>query len=91
MLTSTPYSNLLTYNQYRSLLTTAGYEPSSIEIEDISKDVFEPLSRFLGRQDTSLRAIGQNIGVFRVAKLLFGWWARTGIVRACVVVARRKS
>jgi hypothetical protein len=89
LMTSAPYSNFLTQKQYKEMLLAAGYPAENIEIEDISQYVFEPLSEFMTEKDIELRSIGLGIGAFRVAKWIFSWWGRTGIVRGCIVIARQ--
>ena len=89
MATSTPYGNFMTREEYTQLLVRAGYQADSITVEDVSEQVFEPLVKFLTRQDAQLRTIGQGIGAFRAARWVFNWWAKSGIVRGCIVVARR--
>lgn len=88
-LMSAPPSNFLTVKQYRQQLIDAGYEEGSIQIHDISENVFGPLAAFLGHQDRALRRIGLGIGPYRAAQWTFDWWARSGVVRGCIVVARR--
>ena len=89
LMTSAPYSNLLTQKQYKEMLLTAGYVQENIEIEDVSRYVFKPLSDFMTKKDIELRSIGLGIGAFRVARWIFSWWGSTGIVRGCIVVARK--
>lgn len=88
LLTSTPYNNLMTRNAYQAMLVAAGYNAERITFVDISDDVFDPLARFLNHQNTQLGIISKGIGPYHVAKWVFAWWARTGIVRGYVVVAR---
>jgi hypothetical protein len=88
---STPFCNFLTKDQYRKQLINAGYEADEIIIRDVSERVFSGLAKFLGEQDGKLRALGLGgIGAFHVAKWVFRWWGRSGIVRGCIVVARKK-
>ena len=88
-LTFTPYSNFLTPEQYRAQLVSAGYASDEVVIHDISKHVFAPLVAFLEERDTQLRMMGKGIGVFHMAKWIFGWWARSGVLRGCIVIARK--
>ena len=88
-LSSTPYSNFLTENQYRAQLAEAGYDAKNIEVRDISDRVFLPLTAFLDEHEKQLTAIGLALGRYEAARWVFRWWGRSGIVRACIVVARR--
>jgi hypothetical protein len=90
LLTSAPYSNFLTQTQYEQMLLNAGYAAENIEIDDITDYVFKPLSEYMAWKDVQLQSIGIGIGAFRVAKWIFSWWGRSGIVRGCIVVARKK-
>ena len=86
-----PWANFVTPEQYRAKLVEAGYDASGIVIRDISEDVFGPLSEFLARQDRELRVIGLGLGPLNVARLMFSWWARSGVVRGVIVVAKQKE
>lgn len=87
--TGTPFTNFITREEYVRLLVAAGYDPSRIEIKDVSRHVFPGITEFLGRRIQEGQAYGLKLGKFRGAKSVFGWWARRGIVRGVVVVARR--
>lgn len=89
LLMSAPQSNFITIRQYREQLVRCGYSASKLEIRDVSDRVFEPLSAFLDEREEQLRTIGLGLGAFRVAKWLFKWWARSGVVRGCIITARR--
>jgi hypothetical protein len=84
-----PWANFVTKEQYREKLVEAGYR--DIVIRDVSKQVFGPLASFLEGQGRRLEGIGLRLGPFHVAKWLFGWWGRTGIVRGVIVVAKHPS
>ncbi|KAL4889666.1 hypothetical protein BDV59DRAFT_104413 [Aspergillus ambiguus] len=84
----TPFANLLTAAEYEALLVEVGYALPRVEMRDVSPHVFAGLAAFIRRQDAALRPFGLGVGRFRVAARLFDWWARTGIVRGVVVVAR---
>ncbi|KAF2493290.1 hypothetical protein BU16DRAFT_563455 [Lophium mytilinum] len=89
VLSGSPYGNFVTVDQYRKKLQEAGYRAENIAMEDISEHVFTPLTGFLDRRERDLDAIGVGFGGLKAAKWLFGWWARTRIVRGVIVVARR--
>jgi hypothetical protein len=84
-----PWANFTTPQQYRKKLEQIGYNPEAITITDISEQVFAPLAAFLKEQDGRLKTLGLGLGRFGVAKTMFGWWGRTGVVRGVVVVARK--
>ncbi|KAF1964251.1 hypothetical protein BU23DRAFT_493279 [Bimuria novae-zelandiae CBS 107.79] len=86
-----PWANFVTPDEYRVKLIEAGYEASGITIRDISEDVFGPLAAFLEQQERDLRIVGLGIGPFNVARLLFQWWARSGVVRGVIVVAGQEQ
>lgn len=89
LFTGIPFSNFLTIAQYKSQLLAAGYESSRIDIQDISEHVFDGMSSFMETRDRELKYIGMDIGRYRVAGKVFKWWAQTGIVRGCIIVAKR--
>jgi hypothetical protein len=86
---SAPWANFVTTEDYRRKLVEAGYSIHGIKIVDVSEHVFTPLARYLEQQDDRLKALGFGIGSFSVARHLFEWWGRSGVVRGTVVVARR--
>ncbi|EPS31151.1 hypothetical protein PDE_06106 [Penicillium oxalicum 114-2] len=88
-ITGTPFANFLTRDEYLRLLVEAGYDRDRVEIVDISRDVFPGITKFLGRRIREGQPFGLNLGKFRGARMVFGWWARSGIVRGVVVVARK--
>lgn len=88
-ITGSPYSNFLSQREYIELLVAAGYDRSRIEMRDISRHVFGGLAEFMGRRVEEARPFGIKLGKYRAARVVFGWWARSGIVRGFVVVARR--
>ncbi|KAJ5813970.1 uncharacterized protein N7503_000720 [Penicillium pulvis] len=84
-----PFGNIVTQEEYRRLLVNVGYEPSQIEMRDISEHVFGGLSAFLGRRIKEAEPFGLKMSKYRGARVVFNWWAKTGIIRGYVVVARR--
>ncbi|KAF2020650.1 hypothetical protein BU24DRAFT_416328 [Aaosphaeria arxii CBS 175.79] len=82
-----PWANFSTMDEYRSKLHKAGY--SDVKLRDVTERVFGPLVTFLGDHDQKLQSFGSGLGQFHVAKWMFGWWARSGIMRGVIVVARR--
>ncbi|OQD77040.1 hypothetical protein PENDEC_c003G03196 [Penicillium decumbens] len=88
-LTGSPFSNFITREEYLRVLVAAGYDPSRIEMRDVSRHVFPGLSGFLGRRIKEAQPLGLRMGKFRAARMVFDWWARSGVVRGVVVVAKR--
>ncbi|KAJ5712799.1 hypothetical protein N7493_009267 [Penicillium malachiteum] len=84
-----PFGNIITKDEYMRLLVRAGYEPEQIEMQDISQHVFGGLAAFLGRRVQEATPFGLKMGKYRGARKVFDWWARTGIMRGYVVVARK--
>lgn len=88
-LTGSPFSNFISRQEYIDLLVAAGYDRSMIEVRDVSSHVFCGLAGFLGRRVDEARPFGIKMDKFRAARVVFDWWARSGIVRGVVVVAGR--
>ncbi|KAJ5133987.1 uncharacterized protein N7443_004389 [Penicillium atrosanguineum] len=88
-LTGSPFSNFITEEDYIPMLVNAGYDPSRISIRDVSRQVFPGISGFLNRRVKEAQPFGMKMGKFRAAGIVFGWWAKSGVVRGVVVVARR--
>jgi hypothetical protein len=86
--TGSPFTNFLTREEYMRLLVAAGYDRSRIQIKDISRHVFPGITEFMGRRIQEGQPYGIKLGKYRGAKTVFGWWAKSGIVRGVVVVAR---
>jgi hypothetical protein len=84
-----PAVNWVTIHEYRERLVAAGYERERIEIRDISEHVFGPLAGFMKKREVDLEQYGLSIGRFRYAASMFAWWRRTGMVRGCIIVARK--
>ncbi|KAJ5113489.1 hypothetical protein N7456_002023 [Penicillium angulare] len=84
-----PFGNIVTQDELKGILIKAGYEPGRIEMKDISRHVFGGLSDFLERRVEEASPFGLKMGKYRVAKKVFDWWARTGVIKGFVVVARK--
>ncbi|KAJ5812331.1 hypothetical protein N7474_008632 [Penicillium riverlandense] len=87
--TGSPFGNFISRAEYERLLVAARYDAGSIEIRDVSKHVFAGLAAFLDARVKEGKPFGMKMGKFRAARAVFGWWARSGVVRGVVVVARR--
>jgi hypothetical protein len=84
-----PFANWVTIQEYRERLVSAGYARERIEIRDISEHVFGPLAGFLMKREVEAEQYGLSIGRFRYAAWMFAWWARIGVVRGCIIIARK--
>ncbi len=86
---SCPMGNFMTAVEYRKQLLQAGYEEDKVEISDISEYVFRGLADYLKKRDEELEMyLGRGFVAYKVSEWLLRWWARSGIVRACIVVAK---
>ncbi|KAJ5238601.1 hypothetical protein N7468_003220 [Penicillium chermesinum] len=88
-LTGAPFGNLISQEKYLRMLMAAGYDPSRIEMRDLTRHVFSGLSAYLDRRVQEAAPFGLKMGKFSAARMVFDWWARSGILRGVVVVARR--
>jgi hypothetical protein len=84
-----PFTNWVTIQEYRERLVVAGYAREKIEIRDISEHVFGPLAGFLSKREVELQQYGLSIGRFRYARMMFAWWGRTGVVKGCIIIAKK--
>ena len=86
---SCPMGNFMTAAEYRKQLLKAGYEEDKVEIRDISEYVFKGLADYIKKRDEELEVyLGRGIGAYKLFGWLLRWWARSGIVRGCIVVAK---
>ncbi|KAJ5502128.1 hypothetical protein N7463_005002 [Penicillium fimorum] len=88
--TNSPFGNFISEKEYVELLVTAGYNPASIEIRDVSQHVFGGLAGFIKRRVEEARPFGIKMGKYRAASFVFEWWAKGRVVRGVVVVARKE-
>ena len=90
LLVGCPVGNFCTVARYRAQLVAAGYEERRIEIRDVSGHVFAGLAGFIERRDKEMEMfVGRGVGPYRVFGRVLRWWASSGVVRGCIVVARR--
>lgn len=88
---SCPFYTFLTEEQYKDHLVRCGYDREQIVLRDISDNVFGGVTDYLERQEQALSQYGISIGGFKLAGRLFGWFDRSRIVKATIVVARKKK
>lgn len=86
-----PFNAFLTEEKYVEQLVDAGYEKDTVEIRDVTADVFSGLVAHIEKQQRSLKPYGIGMQSFAVARRIFNWFDNTGVVRAVIVVARVKS
>ncbi|KAJ4984179.1 hypothetical protein SVAN01_10350 [Stagonosporopsis vannaccii] len=86
-----PWVNFITPQEYRRKLVGAGYADDDIKMVDVSDHVFAPLAQYMENQDRRLKMLGFGLKSFQVARWLFEWWGRTGVVRGIVVIAKHSS
>ncbi|KAI5803568.1 hypothetical protein DFH27DRAFT_513596 [Peziza echinospora] len=88
LLTSTPYTNLLTQEEYISMLVNdVGYAKEDIAIHDISEYVFPGLARFIGTRTGEMERMGMRWKGWAGFKFV-GWVVGRGWFCGGVVVAR---
>jgi len=84
-----PWRAFLTEEEYVRQLVACGYDRKSIVIRDVSEDVFVGLVKYLDRQEMALAHYGISLGGgFKLARGLFRWFTRTGVIKGAIVVAR---
>ncbi|KAI9042589.1 uncharacterized protein KD926_005444 [Aspergillus affinis] len=89
LMTGAPFTNFLTQSEYEAFLVRAGYSIDGIVMTDISEHVLGGLAGFIRKKDARMRRVGMSVGgKFRAAATVFDWWARSGVVRGMVVVAK---
>lgn len=85
----TPFSNFVTKAEYEKMLVNAGYSREDITFRDVSEHVFPGVAAYMQRRDKELKKFGLGLGKFKAAGRVFDWWARSGVVRGVIVVAKR--
>ncbi|KAE8136930.1 hypothetical protein BDV38DRAFT_293677 [Aspergillus pseudotamarii] len=91
LISGMPYGNFLTEEEYVNMLVQAGYEHDMIEMRDISEHVFAGIANYIRKQDAELKRYGMTVGKFKGAAKAFNLWAKTGVLRGFVVVARHQG
>ncbi|CRG91222.1 hypothetical protein PISL3812_08270 [Talaromyces islandicus] len=87
LVTSTPYTNFISRAEYINMLVRAGYERYDIKVNDVSEHVFPGIAAYIQQREVQLRQFGMGPGKLKLAGTVFGWWARSGVVRGVLVVA----
>ncbi|PTB39120.1 uncharacterized protein TrAFT101_008085 [Trichoderma asperellum] len=87
-----PWRTFLTEGQYRQQLVECGYDDGGhIEIRDVSDHVFAGLAGFLQRQHAALSPYGISLTGYTAVGKVYSWLHRTRVLKAAIVVARKKS
>jgi hypothetical protein len=86
-----PWRTFLTEEQYRDQLVECGYDRGHVEIRDVSDHVFAGLSDYLRRQDAALGQYGISLTGYTTVGKMYGWIGRTRILKAAIVVGRKKN
>ncbi|KAK5991749.1 hypothetical protein PT974_07783 [Cladobotryum mycophilum] len=89
LLMGCPLNAFLTEEGYRNQLITSGYDKEDIVVRDITENVFPGLVAFLERQENALRPYGISLGQLAVAKKVFGWFHRSKVLKAVIIVAKK--
>ncbi|KUL83737.1 hypothetical protein ZTR_08646 [Talaromyces verruculosus] len=84
-----PYANLMTKKEYEGMLISVGYAQENIELVDISDHTFAGIADFLRVKEAELNKFGMTMGRLKTPGRIFDWWAKSGVVKGYVVVARR--
>jgi hypothetical protein len=84
-----PYANLMTKKEYESMLMSVGYAQDNIELEDVSDHTFAGIADFLRAKEAELNKYGMTMGRLKAPGKVFDWWAKSGVIKGYVVVARR--
>ncbi|KAL2819009.1 hypothetical protein BDW59DRAFT_174997 [Aspergillus cavernicola] len=90
-LLDTPLNHVLTRKQYIDLLVKCGYKRENISFIPYSEHVYAPYSRFISQQGQRWQEMGGSkwdYMDFSLAGFVTGWWARSELVEACIIVAR---
>ena len=91
-LLDTPLDSILTRRQYVDLLVDCGFKRENISIVPYTEHVYTPYSQFIEQQGRRWQEMGGSkwdYMDFTLAGWVTGWWARSGMVEACMIVARR--
>ena len=84
-----PVRNFMTIDEYQSQLLKAGYEEDNIEIRDVSEHIFAGLANDIAKRDAELKMyLGKGIGAYKAFGWILKWWAWSGVIRGCIVVAK---
>jgi hypothetical protein len=84
-----PYANLMTKKEYERMLISVGYAQENIELEDVSDHTFAGVADFLRAKEAELNKYGMTMGRLKTPGKIFDWWAKSGVIKGYVVVARR--
>ncbi|EAW16974.1 uncharacterized protein NFIA_003290 [Aspergillus fischeri NRRL 181] len=90
-LLDTPLCHVLSRQQYIDLLVECGYEAEKISFVPYTEHVYAPYSQFINQQGQKWQEMGGgkwDYMDFSLVGWVTGWWARCGLVEACMIIAR---
>ncbi|PKY03269.1 hypothetical protein P168DRAFT_298071 [Aspergillus campestris IBT 28561] len=90
-LLDTSWDRVLTRQQYIDTLVECGYKRENISIVSYSEHAYAQYSRFVSQQGRKWQEMGGSkwdYMDFSIAGFVTNWWARSGLVEACIIVAR---
>ncbi|KAK1719582.1 hypothetical protein BDP67DRAFT_502204 [Colletotrichum lupini] len=86
-----PAAAFVTVSDYKRQLLDAGYDEDDIHFKDITEHVFSGLVSYIKSQSEALQPFGISAGKFKVAAMVFDWFAESNAMRGTIVIARKRS
>ncbi|KAI3558387.1 hypothetical protein CABS02_01534, partial [Colletotrichum abscissum] len=86
-----PAAAFVTVSDYKKQLLDAGYDEDDIHFKDITEHVFSGLVSYINSQSEALQPFGISAGKFKVAAMVFDWFAESNAMRGTIVIARKRS
>ncbi|KAK0376726.1 hypothetical protein CLIM01_05903 [Colletotrichum limetticola] len=86
-----PAAAFVTVSDYKKQLLDAGYDEDHIHFKDITEHVFSGLVSYIKSQSEALQPFGISAGKFKVAAMVFDWFAESNAMRGTIVIARKRS
>ncbi|KAG7067430.1 hypothetical protein JMJ76_0008866 [Colletotrichum scovillei] len=86
-----PTTAFVTMADYKKQLVDAGYDEDHIHFKDITEHVFSGLVSYIKSQSEALQPFGISAGKFKVAAIVFDWFAKSNAMRGTIVIARKRS
>lgn len=86
-----PAAAFVTAADYKKQLVDAGYDEDHIHFRDITEHVFSGLVSYIKSQSEALRPFGISAGKFKVAAMVFDWFAESKALRGTIMIARKRS
>ncbi|KAK1463547.1 hypothetical protein CMEL01_13616 [Colletotrichum melonis] len=86
-----PAAAFVTVSDYKKQLLDAGYDEDDIHFKDITEHVFSGLVSYIKSQSEALQPFGISAGKFKIAAMVFDWFAESNAMRGTIVIARKRS